>query len=206
MRLTSITYEGARIQNKGVMCVQDERIVELFILRDESALTYTAQKYQKYLTKIAINILSDKSDADECVNDTYLAAWNSIPPNEPSVLSSYLAKLIRRIAIDKYRMRIRSKRIPSEYTVSLDELNDIVCESETPESEVELALLSQAINTFLKSVSKDARNLFIGRYYYHDSLKDVSKYCGVSESKAKSILYRTRLSLKEYLEKEGFEI
>ena len=185
--------------------MQDEKIIELYWQRDECALKETQNKYGRYLFKIAYNILSNEQDCEESVNDTYLAAWNSIPPQRPSSLSAYLAKLTRRISIDIYRKRSRDKRIPSEYTVSLDELYS-VSSGDNTEQDVEVKLLATAINAFLEELPPLQRNLFIGRYYFCDSLKEVSGYCGVAESRAKTLLYRTREKLKQYLEKEGFII
>lgn len=182
----------------------DEKIVDLYWNRDEAAITETQTKYSRYLTKIAYNILTDMEDSLESVNDTYMHAWKSIPPHRPMVLSTYLAKITRRVAIDMLRKKNREKRIPSEYTFSLAELDECVSDVHTIESQIDEKLLGKAINEYLKTISQDARNLFIGRYFYMDPLKDVARYCGMSESKAKTLLYRTRCGLKEYLEKEGY--
>lgn len=186
--------------------MQDEKIVELYWNRDESAIRETQEKYENYLYKIAFNILSDKEDSHESVNDTYLAAWNSMPPHKPNVLSTYLGKLTRRISIDIFRKRNRIKRQASEYALSLNELEECLSDDNSPEKDYEAQILGEAINTFLRTLSADARNVFIGRYYFLDSVKDVANYCGISESKAKTLLHRTRNSLREYLEKEGFSI
>lgn len=184
----------------------DEKIVELFWNRNETAIAETQTKYSRYLTKIAYNILTDMEDSLESVNDTYMYAWKSIPPHRPAVLSTYLAKITRRVAIDMLRKKTRDKRIPSEYVFSLSELDECISDASTTENQIDTELLGKAINEYLRTVSKDARNLFIGRYFYMDSLKDVAKYCGMSESKAKSLLFRTRCGLKAYLEKEGYYI
>ena len=186
--------------------MQDEKIVELYWNRDESAIRETQEKYENYLYKIAYNILFDKEDSNESVNDTYLAAWNSMPPHKPNVLSTYLGKLTRRISIDIFRKRNRIKRQGSEYALSLTELEDCISGDNSPEKDYEAQILGEAINTFLRTLSIDARNVFIGRYYFLDSVKDVAKYCGISESKAKTLLFRTRNSLREYLKKEGFDL
>lgn len=186
--------------------MQDEKIVELYWQRDESAIRETQEKYENYLYKIAYNILSDKEDSHESVNDTYLAAWNSMPPHKPNVLSTYLGKLTRRISIDIFRKRNRIKRQASEYALSLTELEECISGDNSPEKDYEAKVLGEVINSFLRTLSVDARNVFIGRYYFLDSVKDVANYCGISESKAKTLLHRTRNSLREYLEKEGFEI
>ena len=184
--------------------MRDDEIVTLYWKRDERAIQETKTEYGKYLFKIANNILSDFEDSRESVNDTYLAAWNSMPPQRPSVLSTYLGKLTRRISIDIFRKKNREKRRASEYALSLDELQECISGGHMPEEEVEVKLLAKAINEFLRMQPEEARNLFVGRYYFLDSLKDVARYCGVSESKAKTMLFRTRCNLKTHLEKEGF--
>lgn len=184
--------------------MEDEQIVTLYWDRDESAIRETEEKYDRYLTKIAYNILSNHEDSRESVNDTYLAAWNSIPPHKPSILSTYLAKITRRLSIDIFRGRNRQKRQGSEYALSLSELGDCVSGGNTTEEIINVKLLADAIGIYLRTLPEDARNAFIGRYYFLDPMKEVAAYCGMTESKAKSLLYRTRLGLKEYLKKEGF--
>ena len=184
--------------------MEDAQIVCLYWDRNETAIRETENKYDRYLTKIAYNILYDMEDSRESVNDTYLAAWNSMPPHKPSVLSAYLAKLTRRISIDFFRCRTRDKRLPSEYAISLTELEDCLSGGNTTEEAVNVKLLADAIGIYLRLLPENARTAFIGRYYFLDPLKEVAAYCGMSESKAKSLLYRTRLGLKEYLKKEGY--
>lgn len=186
--------------------MQDESIVALYWQRDESAIRETETKYGAYLTKIAMNILSDRLDSEESVNDTYLAAWNSMPPQKPSVLSTYLSKLTRRISIDKFRKRNREKRKASEFAMSLDEVSEIIGTNESPEEQMEAEALGKLIGDFLRTLSAEERNTFIGRYYYLDSLRDVASYCGMGEAKAKSMLFRTRNKLKQFLEKEGYTV
>lgn len=186
--------------------MEDEKIVDLYWQRSESAIRETEIKYDRYLTKIAYNILADAEDSRESVNDTYLAAWNSMPPHRPGVLSTYLGKLTRRISIDCFRRRTRQKRGGSEYELSLSELGDCVSGGNTTEEIINVKLLADAIGIFLRLQSVEARNAFIGRYYYLDSLKEVAAYCGMTESKCKTLLFRTRVALKEYLREEGFEV
>lgn len=183
--------------------MQDQQIVGLYWDRDEEAITQTQQKYESYLSTISYNILADFEDSKECVNDTYLAAWNSMPPHRPQILSTYLGKIVRQITVDVYRRKHSIKRYSSEYALSLSELADIFSSEETPESVFEKRQLDDALNQFLRSLPEDARNTFIGRYYFFDPLKKVAAYCGMSEAKAKSLLYRTRQKLKVYLVKEG---
>ena len=186
--------------------MEDEMIVALYWQRDESAIRETEEKYDRYLTKIAYNVLSDLEDSRESVNDTYLAAWNAMPPHRPSVLATFLGKITRRISIDLFRKRGREKRRASEYSISLSELEDCLSGGNTTEDAIDAKLLGEAINTYLYTLSYQARNAFIGRYYFLDPLADVAAYCGMSQSKAKSMLYRTRQGLKAYLQKEGFEL
>ena len=184
--------------------MEDEAIVSLYWQRNESAIRETERKYDRYLTKIAMNILADREDSRESVNDTYLAAWNSMPPHRPGVLSTYLGKITRRISIDRFRYRNREKRRQSEYEISLSELGDCVSGGNTTEEAVNGKLLADAIGIWLRLQPEENRNLFLCRYYFLDSLQDVAKHCGITESKCKTVLFRMRKSLKEYLEKEGF--
>ena len=186
--------------------MRDDRIVELYWQRKDSAIRETEQKYGRYLTKIAHNILSDREDCKESVNDTYLGAWNTIPPQKPEILSTYLAKLTRRIAIDILRKRNREKRKASEYTLCLAELEESLSNGNTTEQNADLHLLAESVNNYLRTLSVEARNLFLCRYYFADSLREAAACCHMSESKAKSMLYRTRTGLKIYLEKEGFDL
>lgn len=183
--------------------MEDEKIVELYWKREERAIGLTQEKYEKYLTKIAYQILADLEDSRESVNDTYLAAWNSIPPNRPKQLSTYLGKITRRTAIDICRKRHRQKRIPSEYEISLEELKDCISDKEGPEEKVNAKILAKTINSYLKTLPINSQNVFIGRYYFFDPIKEVARYCHISEGKARVMLFRIRCGLKEYLEKEG---
>ena len=186
--------------------MQDRDIVNLYWDRNEDAVKQTQQKYGAYLSKVAYNILADFEDSKECVNDTYLAAWNSIPPQKPNVLSSYLAKIIRQLSIDLFRKKNAAKRSASEYAISLEELGDMFSDGRTPEDSLDAKLLDEAINRFVRTLPYDAQRAFVGRYYFFDSLKEIAGYCGMKESKLKSLLYRTRQQLKAQLVKEGFDV
>ena len=183
--------------------MQDVLIVDLYWNRNEDAIQQTKIKYEAYLLKVAYNILANIDDSKESVNDTYLAAWNSIPPNRPGVLSTYLGKITRQISIDVFRKRHAAKRYASEFAVSLEELADAFADRNMPEQELDAKLLKEAINRFLRELPRENRNVFIGRYYFFDSVKKIASYCGMSEAKVKTVLFRTRQSLKEYLKKEG---
>lgn len=182
----------------------DEEIVELYWQREERAIRETEKKYMRYLTEIAWNILFDREECRESVNDTWLGAWKSMPPHRPKILSVYLAKITRRISIDMLRKKRRYKRTPSEYTLSLSELDDCVSDGDRTQQEVDLHLLADSINRYLRTLSADARDTFTGRYFFADSVKEVASYCGMSEARAKSMLHRTRKGLKIWLEQEGF--
>lgn len=184
--------------------MQDEKIIELYWLRDENAIQLTAQKYGTYLTKIAYNILNNFEDCRESVNDTYLKAWNSMPPQKPSVLKTYLSKITRQLSIDVFRTHNRQKRLSSQYAVSLSELEQCIPNAITTEQEVELQLLGKLINDFLYTLPDQTRHIFVCRYYFCDSIKNISAFFAISESKVKSILFRTRNALKSHLESEGF--
>ena len=182
--------------------MEDRDIIALFWSRDESAIRETAAKYGKYCYSIAYNILADGADAEECLNDTYLEAWNSIPPNKPDVLSSFIGGIARRNSIDRVRLRTAEKRGGGEITAVLDELCDVIGDGDV-ESEIEGRLLSDIIDRFLNSLGETERRVFMRRYWYVDSVKDISKRFGFSESRVKSMLFRTRKKLKKLLEKEG---
>lgn len=184
--------------------MQDDRIVELYWQRSEAAIRHTDQKYGNYLMKLSYNILADWEDSKESVNDTYLRAWRSMPPHRPSVLLAYLCKIARRISIDVFRKRSSVKRQASEYALSLSELEDCASGGNTTEQEADLHLLTKAIRDYLEALPEETRDVFIGRYFFLDSIREVAGYYGMSESKVKSMLYRARIGLKKYLEQEGF--
>jgi len=186
--------------------MEDENIVALYLKRDEKAIRETADKYGSYLRTIALNILANTSDSEECVSDCYLKAWNAIPPERPQNLAAFLGKIVRRSAIDLLRRETRQKRGGSEYELSLDELDECVSGIGCVESQAELRELSASINVWLRSLPQRTRDLFLCRYYYADSLKDAAAYCGISESSAKGILCRARQSLRNHLEKENYSL
>ena len=186
--------------------MDDNLIVELFFGRDERAIREAENKYSAYLRKVAYNILGSDEDVSECVNDTYLAAWNSIPPHKPTNLLTYLSKLVRRSAVDIYRSRTRQKRRGSEYSASLSELSEVLPSGDSPDDALNAKLLTKTIEDFLKGVTDESRKVFVARYYFLDSVSDISKYFGISTGKVKTILHRTRRKLREHLEREGFPV
>lgn len=186
--------------------MEDREIIELYHRRDENAINETKNKYEPYLMKIAYNILADTEDSKESVNDTYLKAWNSMPPHRPEILSAFLAQLARRSSVDIFRKRTSGKRTGSEYALSLDELAECISGTDSPQNSIETGEMIAAVNSFLRSVSEEQRNIFITRYYFFDSVKNIAERTGASEAKIKTVLHRMRKKLKAYLEKEGFDI
>ena len=184
--------------------MEDGAIVALYWERKESAIKETSDKYGRYLAKIAWNILADRGDAEESVNDTYLHAWNAMPPHRPQILSTFLGKITRRLSIDLYRRRTSAKRGGSEYALSLDELSDCIQGEGSPEEALDAKELAGQINLFLKELAAEERKLFLRRYYYFDSVAEASASLGMTEGKAKTLLFRIRRKLKEFLEKEGY--
>lgn len=184
----------------------DAQIVELYWKREETAVEETRKKYGTYLYRIAYGVLANPEDCEEVVNDTYLRAWNAMPPHRPVVLSTFLGKLVRRASIDLFRTHRRAKRGGSEYELSLSELEDCVAAGDRTEQSVELQVLANAIDAYLHTISAPARVLFVRRYYFMDSLQEAARRCGMSASRAASLLYHTRLGLKDHLKKEGFSL
>lgn len=185
--------------------MEDERIVGLYWERSEKAVEETAFKYGKYCYSIAYNILDSHADAEESVNDTYLDAWNSMPPHRPSVLSTFLGKITRRISIDKWRKRSADKRGGGELPLALEELNECIADGDSVEKEVEKQALTDVINAFIVSLPKTERQVFLCRYWYLDSVESICRQFGFSQGKVKSMLYRTRKRLRFQLIKEGFQ-
>ena len=184
--------------------MEDGKIVELYWLRDQQAIAQTETKYGPYLTKVAMNILCDREDSAESVNDTYLAAWNAIPPHRPQALCPFLSKLTRRIAVSLLRKKQSFKRGAGAYEMSVEELRESLPGTDTTQEIVGGKALQESITEFLRGIPEQARNVFIGRYFYMDSVKEVARYCGLSESNTKVLLHRTRAALREYLQKEGY--
>jgi len=186
--------------------MEDEAIVRLYWQRDEGAIRETREKYGAYLGKIAWQILANREDSEESVSDTYLRAWDSMPPQKPAALSTYLGRLTRQLSIDVYRRKHRAKREGSEYALSLTELEDCVSGGDSTGEEVDLHLLAEALGRYLQGLSPEARTVFLGRYYFMDPLREIAASHGFTEGKVKSLLYRTRQGLREHLVKEGFSV
>ena len=182
--------------------MEDSKIVALYWERSESAIIETSSKYGKYCYAIAYNILSDKEDADESVNDTYMDAWNSMPPHRPSILSTFLGKITRRISIDRCRTRNAAKRGGGTMTLALDELTDCIPSSNDVMREIEITELAKIIDDFIMKLPPIERHVFICRYWYLDPITSICEQFSFSQSKVKSMLQRTRGKLLSRLEKE----
>ena len=183
--------------------MDDTQIVELYWARKESAIEETETKYGPYCYSIAQNILQNPDDAKESVNDTWLDAWNSMPPHRPSVLSTFLGKLTRRISIDKWRRTNAKKRGDGQLPLVLAELEDCISDGKSIEEETERKLLVEVITAFVKSLPETEQKVFLCRYWYMDSVNSIATRFRFSESKVKSMLSRTREKLRARLEKEG---
>lgn len=181
----------------------DDQIIELFFRRLENAIDETDKKYGSYCRKISMNILSNREDSEEAINDTYLKAWNTIPPSKPDPLKTYLGMLTRRISLNRYEYYRAQKRNLYFETI-LSEVEQMLPSSSVTDSDE--GEITRAVNEFLKGLKKENRIFFVRRYWHSDSLEDIAKLCGCSESKVKSSLFRTRKALRKYLEKEGIDI
>jgi len=186
--------------------MDDHKIVCLFLERNELALKEASQKYGAYCLKIAQNILGNHEDAEECVNDTYMRAWNSIPPNNPTSLGVFLGRITKNLSLDRARFRRREKRGGNTETISFDELEDFLSENNSVESESELNEIIEAINTFLRSLPAKKRLMFVARYWQCDKISEIAARYGMAESSVASSLSRTCRKLKDYLIKRGFDV
>lgn len=182
--------------------MEDSRIVELYWQRSEDAISETSKKYDKYCNHIAYNILYNSEDAEECVNDTYMRAWNAMPPHRPGRLSTFLGKITRNLALNKYKSGNRQKRGGGQTDLVLTELEECICTNGRVEDIVEEMALTDAINRFLSELPKMNRVVFVRRYWYMDSIKAISKQYGMNQNHVTTMLFRMRKDLKLYLESE----
>lgn len=186
--------------------MDDAKIVQLYWDRNEQAISATADKYGNYCTSIARNILGSSEDAEECVNDTYLSAWNSMPPNRPRLLAAFLGKIVRNISLNRYKHNTADKRGGSQTTVVLDEIAEFVSGTDNIEQEFIRNELVKAIDGFLDKLPDHKRGVFICRYWYFDDISDIADRFGMSENNVSVTLSRLRLKLHNYLSKRGFEL
>lgn len=186
--------------------MDDAKIIELFWARNENAITAISEKYGAYCRIIAKNILGNSEDAEECVNNTYLSAWNSIPPNKPEKLCAYLGKITRNLSLNMYKRDTAEKRGGRESTLIFNELSEFISDKETVEDEFERQELIKIINDFLKELTAEKRNIFICRYWYFDSISDIGARFKKSENNISVILNRLRVKLRDYLSERGYEL
>lgn len=185
--------------------MNDSKIIKLFFERSEQAIKELSEKYGKVCTKIAYNILNNTQDAEECVNDAYLGVWNTVPPQNPNPLQSYVYRIVRNLSIKKYRANTAAKR-NSTYDVALDELENCFPSSVSADDGFNAKETARIINEFLASLDKENRIIFVRRYWYSDSITDIAKQFGRNEHNISVRLSRTREKLRKHLIKEGITI
>ena len=186
--------------------MQDQDIIALYNQRNEQAIAESADKYGSFCTNIAQSILRNMQDAEECVNDTWLRAWNTIPPACPARLRYYLGGITRHLSLDRYRHTHRQKRGGGEIALTLSEMSEVVSANTSTKSIAEQAEFIDLINRFLWGLNERDCNVFIRRYYYVDSMQSIAKRYGLTEANVKKILSRTREKLRDYLQKEGYDV
>lgn len=182
--------------------MEDTKIIELFFARSEMAINVLASKYEKLLYRVALNILNNREDTMECLNDTYLGVWNAIPPHRPNPLSAFVCKITRNLSLKKYRSNTAAKR-NNAFDVSLEELEPCI-PTPSAESEWDAKELARVIGQFLESLSAENRVLFMRRYWFSDSIEDIANLLHMRGNTVAVRLNRIREQLKKYLEKEGF--
>ena len=186
--------------------MDDNKIIELYQARDELAIKNTSDKYGKYCYAIAFNILSDDGECEECLDDTWLCTWNSIPPVVPQCLRSFVAKITRNLSRDRFRKKNRQKRVPDSMTMALEELDSFLEGTVSAEDDTVRRELAGVIDMFLRSLPERECNIFLRRYYFVDSISEIAKRYSIKESNVYAILSRTRAKLREQLQKEGYTV
>ena len=184
--------------------MEDIQIIQLYFDRNQKAITESEKSYGSYCYSIADNILHNQSDSEECLNDTWLRAWNTIPPERPSRLKLFFGKITRNLAFDRYRHSHAEKRGAGEFPAVLDELAECVAGSDDVEQAFDAKLLRKALNTFLKSLPQRERQIFLKRYFYAEPVKTIAQEFHLTANHCTVILKRTRKKLQTYLEQEGF--
>ena len=183
--------------------MKDDEIIALYFRRDEDAIRQTELAYGGKLYNLSYRLLWNREDAEESVSDTYLSAWNSIPPTRPAFLAAFLAKITRHISLDRWRKNAAGKRGGGETAVALEELEECISGGSDPEAQLRAKELRGALNRFLDGLPQRERVLFVSRYWYLRSVKQMAEETGLSESSVKTQLFRTRGKLRRFLDKEG---
>lgn len=185
--------------------MEDSRIIDLFYERSEQAIVELSKKYGAVCNRVAGNILRNSLDAEECVNDAYLGAWNTIPPRRPEPLLTYICQIVRNLSITKYHANTAVKR-NSFYDAALDELEECLASMETVETEAAARELSELLDRFLETLDRENRIMFVRRYWYSDSVSSIAEAFHMSSNSVSARLSRIRRKLKKFLQKEGYEI
>lgn len=201
MRLTGLRM--SRSLKLGGETVEDNAIIGLFQRRDANAISFAKAKYDQYCTTISYRILHNREDAEECVNDAFLQAWNSIPPQQPKSLSAYLGAITRNLALNLWKRNHAAKRSADQIDLALTELTEVVGNSDTPEAQLESQAIIDALNRFLATQPEKYRNVFVRRYWHLVSISEIAGEYQMSESNVKQILFRVRRQLRTVLENEG---
>jgi RNA polymerase sigma-70 factor (ECF subfamily) len=186
--------------------MEDNRIVELYWARSEKAISETDNKYGRYCYSIAYNILHSNEDSEECVNDTFLNAWNAMPDQRPSKLRAFLGRITRNLSLKRWEKYTAEKRGAGQVSLALDELKECVPATDCTEQIVDDLVLADLLNRFLASLNVEKRRIFMRRYWYLSPIKEIAADFSLSESKVKMSLLRSRNELKLLLEKEGIEL
>lgn len=185
--------------------MDDNKIIDLLFERSEQGIAELSNKYEKIIKQIINNILNNDSDTQECINDTYLAIWNNIPPENPKNLSAYIYKIARNTALNKYHANTAQKR-NSKYDVALEELSDVLNSPQTTESEYNQIELSFSINEFLKKLDTESQNIFVRRYWYFDSVNDIAKNMKRTPNSISLKLLRIKNKLRKFLITKGYDL
>ena len=186
--------------------MEDKQIIDLYFSRDEKALTLTREKYDAYLKKIISNILDSREDVEEQLETVYLETWNLIPPNRPESLLAFVSSIARKRAIDAYRRNRSNRHHSAAYDVCIDELSETLSAGSNPFDDYEMKRLGECLNSFLGGLEPEKRMIFMGRYYFGESIEEIAIKTHSSEGRIKTVLFRLREKLKGFLEKEGFNV
>lgn len=186
--------------------MDDKNIIELYFARDEKAIEETDFKYRKYLFTVAYNLLRDILDCEECINDTYVGAWNAMPPARPKLLKAFLTVITRRAAIKRYHSNLRKRTVPSEMTLSLSELEDFIAGDDEVSEAFDSERLGKVISSFVRSLSERRQFIFMSRYYAAEPIDKIASTLSLSRSSVNKELAAIRSALKEKLESEGYTV
>lgn len=186
--------------------MDEKEIIELYWVRSERAIEETARKYGRFCHSIAYNILSNREDSEECVNDTYLHTWNAIPPRRPNKLSAFVGKITRNLALKKYEKYTAAKRGGGQVPLALEELTECIPDPDSMERRMDDRMLAEALDRFLAGLSLETRRIFLRRYWNLNAVNEIALEFGISESKVKMSLMRTRGKLRSFLEQEGIAL